>query len=151
MFGDIGNTVFGDDIKILDVATGRSYATKLSKPKKWNEGDKLDETTLNQIKKVYNKVGGLDPERDNFQIAGFDSEGYGSLGKPEDQVYGQRDIAAFLKQPGIQKALDEGLIEKQDLMFGMYPGYTSWVHNYDDIIKGTSKICLLYTSPSPRD
>ena len=66
MFGDIGNTVFGDDISIYDVSTGRSYASKLSKPKNYKEADKLDETTLNQIKKVYNQVGGLDPERDNF-------------------------------------------------------------------------------------
>ena len=142
MFGDIGNTVFGDDISIYDVSTGRSYASKLSKPKNYKEADKLDETTLNQIKKVYNQVGGLDPERDNYAIAGFDGEAFGQDVKPEDQVYGQRDIAAFLKQPGIRKALDEGLIEKQDLMFGMYPGYTGWVHNYDDIIKGTSKIFI---------
>ena len=73
---------------------------------------------------------------------GIDGEiGYGKDAlNNENSVYNQRDAALFLKQPSIQKALEDNLITKQDLSMGMYPGFTSWVTDTSKNIEGMSGI-----------
>jgi len=45
----------------------------------------------------------------------------------KDEMYSQQDVAGFMRQPSIKKALDAGLITEKDLALGMYPGYTAWL------------------------
>mgnify|MGYP003132631676 CR=1 FL=1 len=102
----------------------------------------LDEETKNIVLQAYNiNKNKLDPEASNFSIAGMESIGAGTdADYPGDAVYQQQDAKLFLNQPSIQKALEMGLITKQDLSLGMYPGFTSWPTRMSQDIEGMSGI-----------
>ena len=104
--------------------------------------DELDDETKKTILQAYNiNKNKLDPEASNFSISGIEGIGVGTdVDYPEDAVYQQQDAKLFLNQPGILKALEEGLITKQDLSQGMYPGYTSWPTRTSGEIEGMSSI-----------
>ena len=67
--------------------------------------------------------------KEDYNQTGIEDEVvYEGLGLDhEDEMYSQRDVAGFMRQPSIKKALDAGLITKKDLALGMYPGYTAWI------------------------
>ena len=76
-----------------------------------------------------------------ISISGMENIGAGTdADYPEDAVYQQQDAKLFLNQPSIQKALEDGLITKQDLSQGMYPGFTSWPTRTSGSIEGMSGI-----------
>ena len=102
----------------------------------------IDDETKKNVLQAYNiNINKLDPEASNFSISGMENIGAGTdADYPEDAVYQQQDAKLFLNQPSIQKALEDGLITKQDLSQGMYPGFTSWPTRTSGSIEGMSGI-----------
>ena len=133
--------LFSENIQAFDREKGELDDTELFDTTFFRE-DKLDDETKKTILQAYNiNKNKLDPEASNFSISGIEGIGVGTdVDYPEDAVYQQQDAKLFLNQPGILKALEEGLITKQDLSQGMYPGYTSWPTRTSGEIEGMSSI-----------
>tara|TARA_R100000664_G_scaffold32744_1_gene48175 strand:- start:616 stop:8517 length:7902 start_codon:yes stop_codon:yes gene_type:complete len=84
-------------------------------------------------------------EKEDYIRTGVEGESiYEGLGlDPEFELYSQKDVGGFMRQPSIKKALDAKLITKKDLALGMYPGYTGWVESMgNNIDEGPSGIKL---------
>lgn len=137
------NNLFSQEVQAFDRERGTLDDTELFDITFARE-DKLDDETKKTILQAYNiNRNKLKPEASNYSFSSLDDEtsGFGSDAPfPEDAMYQQQDVKMFLKQPSILKALEEGLITKQDLSQGMYPGYTSWPTRTSGSIEGMSGI-----------
>jgi len=137
------NNLFSQEVQAFDRERGTLDDTELFDITFARE-DKLDDETKKTILQAYNiNRNKLKPEASNYSFSSLDDEtsGFGSDAPfPEDAMYQQQDVKMFLKQPSILKALEEGLITKQDLSQGMYPGFTSWPTRTSGSIEGMSGI-----------